>query len=138
MTVRAATTSELAWIVERTSCALTPGARGLAAVDAQGRIVGMVVFDGWTESAAVMHVAFDKPIACRSLLFASFDYLFNQCGRELALGILPSHNEKALAFDKKVGFREAYRVRDGWAAGDDLVLIELRKNDCRWLRRGER
>ena len=135
LTVRAAPSEHFAWIRERTQCVVGPDFRAIEAVDAKGRIRGMVGFDGWWGNAAQMHVALDTPTALRALLGPAFDYVFNQCGKSIALGVVPSHNEKALAFDQHIGFREVHRVKDGWAPGDDVVFLELRKENCRWLRR---
>lgn len=122
------------WIQSRTQCALSPTFRAIEAVDDEGNIRGMVGFDGWTQNAAQMHVAIESPGALRALLKPSFSYLFGEAGRSIALGLVPSHNETALRFDKHIGFRETYRVKDGWAPGDDMVLLEMRRDECRWLR----
>jgi RimJ/RimL family protein N-acetyltransferase len=129
--VRAA--ASLQWLLERIQYAPTAGARAIEAVDAAGRIRGMVAFDGWTESAAHMHVALESPIAARALLRVVFRYLFLDTGRSIAIGVVPSHNARALAFDKRLGFREVHRIEDGWAPGDDLVILEMRRTECRFI-----
>lgn len=135
--VRSAT-EHLDWIEARAGCVLTRHARAIAAVDSAGTILGMVAFDAWTESSAQMHVAVDRPIAVRALLGAAFHYLFEQAGRAIAIGFVRVGNERALKFDKKVGFREVARIADGWDIGEDLVVLELRKADCRWLKGRDR
>lgn len=136
--VRESPPLHFAWIRERTGCGVGPNFRALEAVAEDGRIRGMVGFDGWWGNAAQMHVAIESPGALRALLLPAFDYLFNFSGKSIALGVVPAHNKRALRFDKHIGFREVYRVRDGWAAGDDMVFLELRKEDCRWLRPGRK
>jgi RimJ/RimL family protein N-acetyltransferase len=130
--VRAAHPEEFGWLVERAECAITPGFRAIAAED-QGRIVGMVGFDGWTPNSVTMHVALDSPACLRSLLPEIFDYAFRQAGKGLALGIIPAGNERSVNLAKRVGFREAYRVRDGWSVGEDLIVLEMRREECRWI-----
>lgn len=133
MIVQAAPPLHFAWIAERTGCALSPSFRAIEAIDEQHRIRGMVGFDHWLGNSAEIHIALDSPTALRALLRPAFDYLFNQAKKAVAIGIVPAHNEKALAFDKHIGFRELTRIRDGWAPGDDVVVLELRREECRWL-----
>lgn len=122
------------WLISRAKCVATPHFRAIEALDGKGEIKGMVGYDGWLGNAAQMHVAFESAIAARALLTPAFDYLFNFAGKEIALGLLPSHSTAALRFDLHIGFREVHRIKDGWAPGDDMVLLEMRKDECRWLR----
>lgn len=94
----------------------------------------MVGFDGWTENACQAHMAVDTPVAWRSLLPAAFEYPFRECNRGLILAAIPSHNTKSWGLALHFGFRVAHVVRDGWAVGDDLVLLEMRREDCRFLK----
>lgn len=135
MRVTAATTEELSYIVAATSCALTPGARAIAAKDAAGAVRGMVAYDCWTESAVCAHMAVDTPIVWRSLLPACFTYPFVECDRRVLLGVIPHHNRASWTMAQRLGFTVKHVVRDGWALGDDLLLLELRRDDCRYLRR---
>jgi hypothetical protein len=137
--VQAAPPVDFDWIASRTGCAVSQGFKAIEAVDVRaGRILGMVGYDMWTENSAQMHVAVEKPSVIRALLVPAFSYLFDQCGKGVAVGVVPSHSTHALRFDLHVGFREVYRIRDGWAVGDDLVILEMRKEECRWLRRPAR
>lgn len=135
MRVEAAGPLDLKWLVDATRCALTPGANAIKAVDARGRIRGMVAYDWWTENAVYAHMAVDTPIAWRHLIPACFEYPFVQCNRQLLLALIPAHNEKSWGLAGHFGFRIVHTVRDGWAKGDDLHLLELRREDCRFLRR---
>lgn len=111
-----------------------PGGGFRAIVAANGpAIAAMVGFDGWTESAAHMHVAVDRPGACRGLLRAAFRYLFEQCGRVLARGEVRASNHRSRTLALHLGFRPVGRVTDGWAVGEDLVQFEMRRHECRWI-----
>ena len=130
-------TEDFEWIRSRTGCAVGKGFRAIAAKDGD-RTLGMVGFDGWwgdpgKGGSVQMHVAIDVPISVRKLARAAFDYVFNQAGKSVAIGVVPSHNARALKFDLWLGFREVHRVVDGWAPGDDMVFLEMRRADCRWL-----
>jgi len=123
----------LSWLAERSGCSVTDALRAIEAVDDKGVIRGAVGFDGWLGNAAQMHVALDSPAALRALLRPAFQYLFDTCGKDIALGLVPAHNERALRFDRHIGFRQIYRLKDAFAPGDDMILMELRKADCKWF-----
>jgi len=70
----------------------------------------------------------------KGLLFGAFDYPFNYCGLEKVFGIVNSLNEKAMEYDQKLGFEEAIRFPKMHADGGDMVVFEMNKADCRWIR----
>lgn len=132
MAVRAATPEECALLTQRTGYAPGGGFRGIVS-EVGGRVVGLVGFDGWTPNAVWMHVAVDSPGACRELLRAAFFYAFFETGRSVALGLVRGGNGRILRLAQHLGFRETGRIRDGWAAGEDVVLLEMRRHECRWI-----
>lgn len=132
--VQAAPAEHFAWLEGRTGCVLSRNARAVEAVDGEGRVLGMVAFDGWTQNAAQAHMAVVAPLVWRSLLPESLGYVFGQAGRGLLLGVIPEDNARSVRMVRRVGFRLAHRVRDGWAVGVDLLCFELRPKWCRrWL-----
>lgn len=133
MLVRAAPREHFDWLIERCSCGLTQWAKAIEAVDDEGRIRGMVAYDCWTLNSVQAHMAVDSPIVWRSLVRPAFEFPFRQAKRNLLVGIIPSHNERSVQMTRALGFREAYRLRDGWDIGDDLVVFEMRPHECRWL-----
>ena len=134
MNVTAAGPADFTWLIEATQCALTPGARAIKATDAAGKVRGMVAYDWWTESACYAHMAVDTPVAWRSLVRPAFMYPFVECDRRKLLALIPSHNTKSWGLAKHFGFTVVHAIRDGWAVGDDLLLLEMRREDCRFLR----
>lgn len=131
MRVEAATRSELCWLVERTQAGLTDAARGIKAMDAGGRVRGMVAYDNWTLNSVQAHMAMDAPIVWRSLLPAVFEYPFSHVG--VLLGIIPAGNLASNRMVDSLGFRQVYRVKQGWSPTEDLVLWQMRREECRWL-----
>lgn len=130
--VRAATLEEFRWLTERTG--YEPGAGFRAIVqEAGGRLLGLVGFDGWTPGAVWMHVATEAPGACRGLLRAAFRYAFEEAGRRVALGMVRASNKRSLRLAERLGFREVGRLREAWAPGEDMVLLEMRREECRWI-----
>jgi len=72
-----------------------------------------------------------------ALLYEVFHYIFITANRETAIGLVNSDNRKALNFDKKIGFKELTRIKDGHKKGVDTVILELRKEQCMWINQKE-
>jgi len=123
------------WLMER--CGLHSGDSlcVVEEVDSAGRTVGAVGFDNWTPNACRMHVALERPRACRKLVRAAFEYPFVQCDREVVLAEIREGNDRSLRLAKHLGFQEVLRVADGWERNEALVFFEMRRADCRWLQR---
>lgn len=139
MIVRAAPDTHLPWLAKRAQLVVSPTLRAIEATDeASGRILGMVGYDSWLPNACSMHVALEEPIAARRLLGPAFGIPFIEMDLGLVLAWILSTNPRSLAFTRHLGFRETYRVADGWQPGIDLVLFEMRREQCRWIPRHER
>lgn len=78
-------------------------------------------------------MAVESPIIWRHLLRPAFEFAFERSKRSLLVGIIPAHNLRSASFAQAVGFELAHIVRDGWAPGDDMLVFEMRKEQCRWL-----
>jgi len=109
--------------------------RLIAHSDSRGQIDAVVAYNGWTYRVCSMHVAGDGGRWIdRQMLRVCFDYAFNQGDRVAVYGQVASNNEAALRLDKHLGFREVHRICDAVSNGVDLVILEMRREDCRWLR----
>lgn len=105
--------------------------RGIIAMDTEvNRPVAAVLFDQWTHSAVVLHWWIDKPMVLRHGLFQeAAHYAFNVCEKTVVLGIMPSDSLPSLKLAKKLGFKETYRIKDGFKIGVDQVILEGRRED---------
>lgn len=121
------------WLCERIGYMPTPYIRCIGNVTKEGKILGVVGFDNWNGASCQMHAAGEGNWVSRELIRATFDYVFNVAGLNVVLGLVPSSNAKALRFDRHVGFNEVARIKDGTPDGD-LVILQLRREDCRYLR----
>ena len=124
---------EYQWLVDRVGCDITAGFKAIKVVDEAGTIHGMVGYGSWTANAVMLHIALDNPVALREILKWGFRYPFEQCGRGIALASVRAKNEKSMRLCRKVGFREVYRVKDGIEVGEDMVLFQMRREDCRYI-----
>jgi RimJ/RimL family protein N-acetyltransferase len=144
MIVRAAPPEHWCWIMARANLVVTPGFGVVEAIEdlrgAEGpaRILGQVAFDGWMPGSVVIHVAIDEPIAVRRLAPLCFGMVFNVFRRGVIIAPIMSTNARSLKFAKNLGFREAFRGRDWYAAGVDMVILEMRRPDCRWVTKKEK
>lgn len=109
--------------------------RGIAR-EVRGELVGVIAYDHWTENSVQMHSWLFKPGAVtRDYLKECFKFPFEN-GRDIVLGVTRADNAKALRFNKHIGFREMFRLKDSYAKGVDGVIQELRHDECRWYKRG--
>jgi RimJ/RimL family protein N-acetyltransferase len=139
LTIEAAQKEDFALYESHTGYIVDPAQfRAIKAVS-DGIIQGIVGFDYWTPTAVQLHI-WATPLGLRGgkLITEAFDYAFNQAGKKVAFGIIPSSNERALRFVRKVGFSEVCRLRDGWDEGVDMVINEMRADNCRWLNKGHK
>jgi RimJ/RimL family protein N-acetyltransferase len=109
--------------------------RGIKFVE-EGRVLAMVGYDYWTLNAVHAHIYIGdaRALVGRIFLREIFRYPFEQAGRGLVIAYTPAYNTQSLKLQRFLGFREIARIPDGWAIGSDMVISELRKESCVWLR----
>jgi len=132
MLVREAMPSSFGWMTARSGYTPLPDAVGLEVVRG-GETQGLVLLDGRTSTMAQVHVALATPQAALRLRRAVFRLAFAQLGLRVLVTVLASSNVAAVRLAGGLGFSVAGRIRDGFALGDDLLLYELRREDCRFL-----
>ena len=114
----------------------TSGLRGITYGDG----VAVVAYDNWTENAVFMHCwsnGSTKPWFDIRFLREIFRYPFEICNKGLVIGTTQGDNTPVLEFCRRVGFKQTYRIKDGWKLGTDLVIQEMRRENCRWLKETE-
>lgn len=125
-------TREFGWLTERSGYTPAADARGIQATRA-GEVLGMVVFDAFTETIALVHVALASPRAAAALFRPAMEYAFLQAHRLALVTMLDSRNVAAMRLAMGFGFRETHRVVDGMSVGADLIHLEMRRHECRTL-----
>ena len=94
--------------------------------------VGYNAFIGRT---CCMHSIIQRPeLVTRKIVRETFEYPFEVCHCEAVLALVDSTNIAAINFDTKLGFREVHRIPWGGTDGD-LVVLQMLKSECRWLKR---
>ena len=94
--------------------------------------IGFTNFIGKTCQIHVVN--FNKKYTPRKLLWATFDYPFRQLGLESLIGIVNSNNEQAMKYDQNLGFKEVHRFVGLHDDGGDIVVFEMKKDECRFVK----
>ena len=94
--------------------------------------IGFTAFIGKTCQIHVVN--FNKKYTPRKLLWATVDYPFRQLGLESLIGIVNSNNEQAMKYDQNLGFKEVHRFVGLHDDGGDIVVFEMKKADCRFIK----
>ena len=98
-----------------------------------GNLIAVIGYCGFQAKSCMMHcAAIDENWISKDLLWASFDYPFNQLGVKVILATVSSENEEALKLDRHLGFKDKAYIEDAHVDGD-LVILAMRREDCRWL-----
>lgn len=114
----------------------TPGDQYLFWLDPETKQIEWCIgYTSFLGKTCQMHVVnFKKKYTPRKLLNAAFDYPFNRCGCEIVFGIVNSNNKEAMRYDWHLGFKEANRFVGAHDDGGDIVLFQMNKADCRWIK----
>lgn len=108
--------------------------RFLARVNEAGTVLGVVAYNGFSGAVCCMHCAGDGNWITREFLKAAFDYPFNKCGIVAIFGMVSASNLLALRLDEHLGFEEVHTVSRGYDGNEDLVILKMTKENCRWIR----
>lgn len=100
-----------------------------------GILLGGVIYENYTGKGGsiLAHVAgFHPRWINRDMLFIIFDYPFRQLDCKQAFGQVAAKNEEARLFNKSLGFEELLTL-EGVFPDDDMILLRLKREDCRFL-----
>lgn len=112
--------------------------QALVWVNDEQRVEWVVGYTGFVGKTCQMHVVnLVTRRTPRKLLWAAFDYPFNQLGLQTVLGIVNSKNEQAMKFDRHLGFKELLRLDGQHEDGGDLIVFAMDKDECRWIKENE-
>ena len=99
-----------------------------------GELLAAGVADTFSYTGCQVHMLIKNPLILRhKWLEAVFGYIFETCNRHVIVGLVPGDNKKAIKLNKHVGYKEVYRIKGGFNVGVDYVIMEMRREDCRWI-----
>lgn len=127
-------TRDWVWIQNHLPLHWTDDTVGIIAVDKDGRRVAAAIFDSWTYNSVNVHQIIVQPWVLRHGWFQEIaKYVYITAGRRIMYGLVPSDNAKALKLNKNIGFEEICVLKDAVEDGVDMHVLELRKENCRFL-----
>ena len=123
------------WINSQVEILQSEDTTGITAIDLDtNNTVGACVMDNWTANSVQVHFMVDTPMVLRhGFLEECFDFMFNHKGVKYLYGLVPGDNEKALKLNKHMGFTERLRLPEAFADGVDYVVMELTRDNCKYL-----
>lgn len=102
-----------------------------------GELIAVLAYSGFTENLCQIHVeSTDVLWLTRELIFALFDYPFNKVGVKVILAPICKDNIKSLNLCRKLGFEKVAEIPYAHPDGD-LVVMSMKRNQCKWLQQGE-
>lgn len=102
-------------------------------LNATGRLIGVVAFNGFVGSCAHMHTGGVGNWVNRDLLIQSFNYPFVQLKLNYLFATVDSDNYRALKFDRHIGFKDWQILPEGSKDGRNLHILRMRRNECKWI-----
>jgi hypothetical protein len=58
------------------------------------------------------------------------------CKVQMVLGYMEAENRQGLRFANHLGFRETARITEAASGGGDIVILKMRRQDCKYTKAG--
>jgi len=123
------------WVAEQTDQTASWGDFVAMGIDRDGEIVAGVVINNYNGTNATVHQAvkgFSKLVP--ELFYHVANYAFNHCGLKRLTGMVPVSMPDVIAFNHKHGFVDEFVMKYGAPDGEDLQIMVLWPENCRWLK----
>lgn len=96
-------------------------------------IAAACVFDNWLEGSVQLHLIVLRPLVTRhGFIDAVFKAAYGE-DRGLILAWVPSGRTAAIKLNRHLGFTEVCRIHGGYRPGVDYILMQLKREDCKYL-----
>lgn len=102
-----------------------------------GLLIGVVGYNGFNGNVCMMHCAGDGNWISRDFLRQAFAYPFVQLKLSYLFATVAATNHRAMKLNRHLGFEVLHRLPDGWKDGEDMILMRMRRNQCRWIKERE-
>lgn len=106
-------------------------------VERDGTLVTGAVYVDFNGPNVWAHLATDVQLS-RMFLFAGFDYPFRVMGCRRVSGWVEASNQEAIRLNKHLGYEIEARLQGAARDGGDVLIMRMFKENCRWLKLGER
>ena len=127
--------SDWGWINQQVGIVRAGDTTGIMAIDLdKNETIGAAIMDNWTGNSVQCHFMLTNPMVLRhGFLQCCFDFMFNSAGVARVYGLVPGSNEKAIKFNKHIGFTVKTRLEEAYEVGVDYLLVEMKKENCTFI-----
>lgn len=97
-------------------------------------LIAGVILNRFNGNDITLHVAsIDKAWLSKEFLYHLFHYVFDVCGCLRCTSLVDAKNIHVLDFDNKLGFIQEGKARKAGRDGDDLIILGMLREECRFL-----
>ena len=123
---------EWEWVRCYNRFAMTDDAKGIMAYW-DNTPCAAVTMHNWTKYSVEVHQIITRPMVLRHNFLEIVSAAAFGEDRQVVYGILPE-NSKAIAYNRKMGFKDTGRIPNGCAPGVDYIIQCFAREDCRFLK----
>lgn len=91
------------------------------------------ILQNWTLGSVEMHIAITNSMILRRGFFETLFAAAFGDSRPTAYAVVGANNERSLKLCRHTGLVDAGRIPNGYAPGEDLVLLVIERGNCRYL-----
>lgn len=115
-----------AWVAEQVGQQTLWNGCYAMGLEVDGELTAGFVFENFNGVNAMVHVAITTPHrALFELVEHGRKYAFEHCKLKRLTGLVEETNQKALKFDKHLGFVEEGRLKNAGQHGEDVIVLVL-------------
>ena len=131
--------SDWGWVNTQVGILRCEDTTGIMAIDAEkNETVGACIMDNWTQNSVQCHFMVTSPFVLRhGLLECCFGFMFGTQNVKYVYGLVPANNIKSVKFTKHIGFTIKTRLDEAYEDGVDYLLMELKRENCRFMPQAE-
>jgi RimJ/RimL family protein N-acetyltransferase len=99
-----------------------------------GERLAACITDNWRPNSVQCHTVIrNRMVLRRGFLEHCFNFMFNVGKVSKIYAFVPGTNRRAVKLNKKLGFTVKTTLDDAFAVGIDLLLMELTRENCRFI-----
>jgi hypothetical protein len=123
----------LAFINSQRPLEFIQGMRGIG-LERDGEMVAGIIYEGYNFQSIWAHIAAVPGSNWLNKEYLRFccRYPYETCKVRMVLGYMDARNAQALRFAKHLGFKEETRITEAATDGGDIVILKMRREDCRY------
>lgn len=107
-------------------------ARGIIAIDSRGAPIAGCVLQRWLPTSVEIHHVLVKPVALRHGWLETLAEASLGNDRLTVYSLVSEGRERAIKFDKHIGFKEVGRIPDGDTPGVDLLVLAVQRHEFKY------